>query len=103
MWDRATGQAVHRAIVWQDRRTAEVCASRRPKGTSPTISAKTGLIIDPCFSGTQGGLDSRSLRPAPGTRRARRELLSGTVECYLLWRLAGRRVRAPTPPTRRAP
>ena len=53
VWDRATGQAVHRAIVWQDRRTADICAKLKDEGHEPTITAKTGLIIDPYFSGTK--------------------------------------------------
>jgi len=53
VWDRATGNAVHRAIVWQDRRTADICAKLKSEGHEPTISAKTGLIIDPYFSGTK--------------------------------------------------
>src|SRR6202163_2068389 len=55
VWDRATGQAVHRAIVWQDRRTADICAGLKAEGHEPLISAKTGLIIDPYFSGTKLG------------------------------------------------
>src|SRR5947208_7079712 len=52
VWDRATGQAVHRAIVWQDRRTAEICAQLKADGHEPVIAAKTGLIIDPYLFGT---------------------------------------------------
>jgi len=53
VWDRATGQAVHRAIVWQDRRTSDICARLKAEGHEPNISARTGLIIDPYFSGTK--------------------------------------------------
>jgi glycerol kinase len=53
VWDRATGRAVHRAIVWQDRRTAEVCAQLKADGHEPEITSRTGLIIDPYFSGTK--------------------------------------------------
>ena len=53
VWDRATGQAVHRAIVWQDRRTADICARLKADDHEPVISKKTGLIIDPYFSGTK--------------------------------------------------
>ncbi|HET7887929.1 MAG TPA: FGGY family carbohydrate kinase, partial [Bradyrhizobium sp.] len=53
VWDRATGKAIHRAIVWQDRRTAEICARLKADGAEKVISAKTGLIIDPYFSGTK--------------------------------------------------
>lgn len=93
VWDRATGQAVHRAIVWQDRRTADICASLKAEGHEPMISAKTGLIIDPYFSGTKVAW---ILDHVPGARaRAERgELLFGTVDCYLLWRLTGGKVHA---------
>jgi len=88
VWDRATGQAIHRAIVWQDRRTSEICAKLKSEGHEPTISRKTGLIIDPYFSGTKVAW---ILDHVPGAReRAERgELLFGTVDCYLLWRLTG--------------
>jgi glycerol kinase len=93
VWDRATGTAVHRAIVWQDRRTADVCARLKAEGHEPAISAKTGLIIDPYFSGTKVGW---ILDHVPGARaRAERgELMFGTVDCYLLWRLTGGTVHA---------
>ena len=93
VWDRATGRAVHRSIVWQDRRTADFCAKLKADGHEPAVSSKTGLIIDPYFSGTKVAwiLDS-----VPGAReRAERgELLFGTVDCYLLWRLTGGKVHA---------
>ena len=93
VWDRSTGQAVHRAIVWQDRRTAEMCAQLKAEGHEPAITAKTGLIIDPYFSGTKVAW---ILDHVPGARaRAERgELLFGTVDSYLLWRLTGGRVHA---------
>ena len=93
VWDRATGQAVHRAIVWQDRRTADICTKLKADGHEPAITAKTGLIIDPYFSGTKVAW---ILDHVPGAReRAMRgELLFGTVDCYLLWRLTGGRVHA---------
>src|SRR3954466_5867303 len=93
VWDRVTGQAVHRAIVWQDRRTADVCARLKAEGHEPAISAKTGLIIDPYFSGTKVAW---ILDHVPGAReRAERgELVFGTVDCYLLWRPAGGQVHA---------
>ena len=93
VWDRLTGQAVHRAIVWQDRRTADICAELKANGHEPMISAKTGLIIDPYFSGTKVAW---ILDHVPGARaRAERgELLFGTVDSYLLWRLTGGKVHA---------
>src|SRR3981189_1712961 len=53
VWDRDTGQAIHRAIVWQDRRTSDICARLKDAGRETAITAKTGLIIDPYFSGTK--------------------------------------------------
>src|SRR5215475_1732416 len=55
VWERATGKPVHRAIVWQDRRTADICAHLKAEGHEPLISRKTGLIIDPYFAGTKVG------------------------------------------------
>src|SRR6266700_6616955 len=93
VWDRATGQAVHRAIVWQDRRTADICAKLKNEGHEPDISARTGLIIDPYFSGTKVAW---ILDHVPGAREraGRGELMFGTVDCYLLWRLTGGKVHA---------
>jgi glycerol kinase len=93
VWDRATGRAVHRAIVWQDRRTADICAQLKAEGYEPLISQKTGLIIDPYFSGTKVAW---MLDQVPGAREraTRGELLFGTVDCYLLWRLTGGKVHA---------
>src|SRR3979411_816112 len=93
VWDRVTGKAVHRAIVWQDRRTADICARLKNEGHEPAISAKTGLIIDPYFSGTKVAW---MLAHVPGARQraGRGELLFGTVDCYLLGRLTGGKVHA---------
>src|SRR5436305_1746984 len=93
VWDRVTGQAVHRAIVWQDRRTADVCASLKAEGHEPMISAKTGLIIDPYFSGTKVAWILDHV-PDARARAGRGELLFGTVDCYLLWRLTAGKVHA---------
>jgi glycerol kinase len=93
VWDRATGQAVHRAIVWQDRRTADICARLKNEGHEPKVSEKTGLIIDPYFSGTKVAW---ILDHVPGARERAEagELMFGTVDCYLLWRLTGGEVHA---------
>ncbi len=93
VWDRATGQAVHRAIVWQDRRTADICAKLKADGREPIISQKTGLIIDPYFSGTKVAWILDQV-PGARARAARGELMFGTVDCYLLWRLTGGKVHA---------
>ncbi len=93
LWDRATGTPIHKAIVWQDRRTAETCAALRAEGLEPVISAKTGLLLDPYFSGTKIGW---LLDHIPGARaRAEAgELAFGTVDSFLLWRLTGGKVHA---------
>jgi glycerol kinase len=93
LWDRGTGRAVHRAIVWQDRRTADLCARLKNNGHEPLFTAKTGLLLDPYFSGTKlAWLLSRTAEI--GERAARGELAFGTVDTYLLWRLTGGKVHA---------
>jgi len=86
VWERATGKPVHRAIVWQDRRTAEACNRLKAAGHEPLISRKTGLLLDPYFSGTK---IAAILDATPGARaRAERgELAFGTVDSFLVWRL----------------
>jgi glycerol kinase len=93
LWDRKTGRAVHHAIVWQDRRTAERCAELTATGKAPRIRELTGLAIDPYFSGTKL---SWLLRQVPGAAAAATagELAFGTVDAYLLWRLTGGAVHA---------
>ncbi|MBN9603796.1 MAG: glycerol kinase GlpK [Afipia felis] len=93
VWDRQTGQAIHRAIVWQDRRTADICARLQAEGSETLITARTGLIADPYFSATKIAwiLDHVS---GARERAERGELLFGTVDCYLLWRLTGGAVHA---------
>jgi glycerol kinase len=88
IWERATGKPIHRAIVWQDRRTAEVCHGLREQGHADRVREKTGLVLDPYFSATK---IAWLLDQVPGARpRAERgELLFGTVDSYLIWQLAG--------------
>ncbi len=88
IWDRKTGAPIHNAIVWQDRRTAPLCADLREAGHEPMITERTGLILDPYFSGTKA---KWILDHTPGARtRARRgELAFGTVDTYLIWRMTG--------------
>src|ERR1700749_650234 len=93
VWDRATGKAVHRAIVWQDRRTSDICAKLKSEGHEPTITQKTGLIIDPYFSGTKVAWILDYVPGAP-KRPEEGQLLFGTVDFYLLWRLTGGKVQA---------
>jgi glycerol kinase len=93
LWDRATGRPLHRAIVWQDRRTAALCTGLIANGHEPTFAAKTGLILDPYFSGTKLAWLLKNVRGA-ADRAARGELAFGTVDTYLLWRLTGGKVHA---------
>lgn len=93
LWDRATGEAVHRAIVWQDRRTADACAALKAEGAEELVRSRTGLLLDPYFSATKLAW---MLDHVPGARaRAERgELAFGTVDSFLLWRLTSGRVHA---------
>lgn len=93
IWDRATGEPIHRAIVWQDRRTADTCNALKSAGHEPMITARTGLLLDPYFSGTK---IKWLLDHVPGARAraARGELAFGTVETFLIWKLTGGKVHA---------
>lgn len=93
VWNRQTGEAIHRAIVWQDRRTADTCAALKADGHEAQVTEKTGLLLDPYFSGTKAAW---ILDTVPGARDAaeRGELAFGTVDSYLLWRLTGGKVHA---------
>jgi glycerol kinase len=91
LWNRKTGQPVHHAIVWQDRRAEPLCAQLRDEGMAGTIQQKTGLVIDAYFSGTKLRwlLDN-----VPGVRAQaeRGELAFGTVDSWLIWQLTGGKV-----------
>ncbi|RVU36785.1 glycerol kinase [Hwanghaeella grinnelliae] len=93
VWDRKTGKPIHRAIVWQDRRTAETCATLKAAGHEALVTERTGLLLDPYFSGTKAAW---ILDEVPGARDAaeRGELAFGTVDSYLLWHLTGGKVHA---------
>ncbi len=93
LWERSTGRAVHRAIVWQDRRTADLCARLKAAGHEELFAAKTGLLLDPYFSGTKLAWLLSNVSGA-ADRAARGELAFGTVDSYLLWRLTGGKVHA---------
>ena len=86
VWDRSTGQPIHNAIVWQDRRTADICSRLAQQGCESMISSKTGLLLDPYFSATK---IAWLLDNVPGARqRAERgELAAGTIDSWLLWNL----------------
>ena len=93
VWNKVTGKPIHNALVWQDRRTAEHCESLRSEGKEALVTEKTGLLLDPYFSATKLAwlLDN-----VEGAREAVEagELLAGTIDCFLLWRLTGNAVHA---------
>jgi glycerol kinase len=87
-WDRETGEPIHRALVWQDRRTADRCAALKAAGQEATFREKTGLVLDPYFSGTKAAwlldnVDGARDRAASGA------LLFGTIDAWLIWKLTG--------------
>lgn len=88
LWDRASGKAIHRAIVWQDRRTSELCQSLKAAGLEPTVTECTGLLLDPYFSGTKlkwllDNVEGARARAEAG------ELAFGTVDSWIIWNLTG--------------
>ncbi|HEY8872905.1 MAG TPA: glycerol kinase GlpK [Stellaceae bacterium] len=93
LWDRATGRPVHNAIVWQDRRTAELCETWRAAGLADTVAERTGLVIDPYFSASK---IRWLLDTVPGLKERARagEIAFGTIDSFLLWRLSGGRLHA---------
>lgn len=93
VWDRDSGKPVYKAIVWQDRRTAAQCAAMRKDGVEPMVIEKTGLRLDPYFSGTKL---TWILDNVPGARQQAEagKLAFGTIDCFLLWRLTNGRVHA---------
>lgn len=93
LWERATGRALHPALVWQDRRTADQCAALREAGHEPAIQEATGLLLDPYFSATKLAW---LLDQVPGARdrAAAGELAAGTIDSWLIFRLTGGAVHA---------
>ena len=88
VWERATGKAIHRAIVWQDRRTSARCAELRAAGHEDVVEATTGLVLDPYFSGTKAAWILDHVDGARA-RAERGELCFGTIDSFLVWRLSG--------------
>ena len=88
VWDRKTGEPVHYAIVWQDRRTAELCDKLKKDGVEPMIRQKTGLVLDAYFSGTKL---KWILDHVPGARKRAEagEIAFGTIDSWLIWKLTG--------------
>ncbi|MER9493430.1 glycerol kinase GlpK [Mesorhizobium sp. M0006] len=93
IWDKATGKPIHNAIVWQDRRTAPLCQKLKKQGLEKKFTKKTGLLLDPYFSGTK---IAWMLDKVNGARKRaeKGELLAGTIDSFLIWRLTGGKVHA---------
>lgn len=88
IWEKDTGKPIHNAIVWQDRRTASLCAKLKKQGLEPNFTRKTGLLLDPYFTGTKFAWLLDHVKDA--RRRAEKgELLAGTIDTFLIWRLTG--------------
>ena len=96
IWDRNTGEPVHRAIVWQDRRTSERCRALKEEGREAWVRARTGLVLDPYFSGTK---IEWLLENVPQLRKRAEagELAAGTIDSWLVWKLTGGRVHVTDP------
>ena len=93
VWERATGRPLHRAIVWQDRRTAKTCARMKESGHEPLVTQKTGLLLDPYFSATKL---TWMLNEVEGLRQraANGEVCFGTIDSWIIFKLTGGRVHA---------
>lgn len=94
-WDPRSGQAIHRALVWQDRRTADRCRALKEQGREALFRERTGLVLDPYFSGTKAAwllnhVDGARARAQAG------EILFGTIDSWLTWRLTGAHVTDPS-------
>ncbi|MCI0434577.1 MAG: glycerol kinase, partial [Gemmatimonadetes bacterium] len=96
LWDRPTGEPVHHAIVWQDRRTAARCRELKDAGREAWVRERTGLVLDPYFSATK---IAWLLDNVPGLRERAEagELAAGTIDSWLIWKLTGGRVHATDP------
>lgn len=88
IWDKNTGEPIHNAIVWQDRRTSKFCADLKEQGAEAGVTEKTGLLLDPYFSGTKVKWLLDNVEGAR-TRASNGELLFGTIDTFLLWKLTG--------------
>lgn len=93
LWDRKTGRPIHHAIVWQDRRTSEACGLLQKRNLEKEIRSKTGLVLDPYFSGTK---IAWLLKHVKGARQKaeRGDLLFGTIDTWLLWKMTGGQIHA---------
>ena len=93
IWDRETGEPIHRAIVWQDRRTSDLCQTLKAAGHEQVVTAKTGLLLDPYFSGTKVKWLLDNVEGARARAEAG-ELAFGTVDSWLIWNLTGGKVHS---------
>ncbi|MER9893095.1 glycerol kinase GlpK [Mesorhizobium sp. M0119] len=93
IWDKETGKPIHNAIVWQDRRTAPLCQKLKKLGLEKKFTKKTGLLLDPYFSGTKIAWMLDKVKGAR-KRAEKGELLAGTIDSFLIWRLTGGKVHA---------
>jgi glycerol kinase len=93
IWDRKTGKPIHKAIVWQDRRTAETCGRLKAEGFEPAFTEKTGLLLDPYFSGTKIAWLLDHVKGARA-KAEKGDLAFGTIDSFLIWRLTGGKVHA---------
>jgi glycerol kinase len=91
LWERSDGKPIHRAIVWQDRRTADLCAKLKDAGEEPRIRERTGLVLDPYFAGTKLSWLLEHVKGA-AARATRGELCFGTIDTWLVFKLTGHRV-----------
>ena len=88
IWDRFTGKPIYNAIVWQDRRTAGICADMKSAGKEAMVTEKTGLLLDPYFTATKFGWILDRVGGAR-ERAAAGQLCFGTIDSFLIWRLTG--------------
>ena len=93
VWDRSSGEPIYHAIVWQDRRTADYCETLRAQNLETMVTAKTGLLLDPYFSGTKVNWILDNVAGAR-VRAEKGELAFGTIDSFLIWRLTGGKVHA---------
>ena len=94
-WDKQTGEPIHKALVWQDRRTANRCAALKAEGLEPLVRQKTGLVLDPYFSGTKAEWLLNTIEGAR-ERAERGDILFGTIDTWLTWKLCGAHVTDPS-------
>src|SRR5690349_3373599 len=87
VWDRHSGKPIGNAIVWQDRRTADLCERLKAAGHETEVARRSGLVLDPYFSGTK--LAWLLSHPSVHTRAARGDLAFGTIDSWLIWKLTG--------------